>query len=463
MPLAAAPYSDAVTGSPTASPGAPAPDPVEREPWADALPRQLELFTRQLHSLRGRSAFHRRRLDAAGIGDGFAVRSWDDLRRVPFTEKSDVRSSLAADPPLGSHLGVALEDVAQVQATSGTTGSPSYIGLTDADLRTWAQLGARALRACGIRRGDRVLHAWSMSKGFAGGVPVTHMLRAAGATILPIGAEAGIERLLIVARDLGATALCTAPNFALYMGESAEDVIGVPARQLGLRTLVVGGEPGGGIPAVRARIEGTWDASCREVLGNSDIATIVWAECAAGDGMHFIGQDLVLAELIDPQTGEHVDPVAGAIGEIVYTALRREASALVRFRSRDPVEVIGDTCTCGRTSYRLRCFGRTDDMLLVRGINVWPTAVQEIVTAFRPRTTGAMRIVADFDGHVTQRPLRIEVERSEGEPDAAALAGDLSRSIRSRLVFTAAVDVLEPGVLDRPGAAKVKLVHRVSG
>jgi phenylacetate-CoA ligase len=125
--------------------------------------------------------------------------------------------------------------------------------------------------------------------------------------------------------------------------------------------------------------------------------------------------------------------------------------------------VIGDTCTCGRTSYRLRCFGRTDDMLLVRGINVWPTAVQEIVTAFRPRTTGAMRIVADFDGHVTQRPLRIEVERSEDERDAAALAGDLSRSIRSRLVFTAAVEVLEPGVLDRPGAAKVKLVHRVSG
>ncbi|QEC46975.1 phenylacetate--CoA ligase [Baekduia soli] len=440
----------------------PRPDPIELEPWKAVAGRQLELFTAQLQGLRERSAFHRRRLEAAGIGPDFAARSWDDLRRVPFTEKADVRASLAADPPLGSHLGVPLDQVAQVQATSGTTGSPSYIGLTDADVQTWAQLGARAFRASGVRPADRVLHAWSMSKGFAGGVPVMHMLRTAGATILPIGAEAGVERLLVVARDLGATVVCTAPNFALYLGERAPDILGVAARDLGVRALVVGGEPGGGIPAVRERIEETWGATCREVLGNSDIATIIWAECEAGDGMHFIGHDLVLAELIDPVTGEHVEPEAGAVGEIVYSALQREASAHLRFRSRDHVEVLGTgRCSCGRTSYRLRCFGRTDDMLLVRGINVWPTAVQEIVTAFRPRTTGAMRIVADFEGHSTQRPLRVEVERAPGEGEAA-LADDLTRSIHSRLVFSADVAVLEPGTLARPGAAKVQLVHRVA-
>ena len=183
------------------------------------------------------------------------------------------------------------------------------------------------------------------------------------------------------------------------MGDSAEDIIGMQARELGLRTLVVGGEPGGGIPGRPRPDRGAWGASCREVLGNSDIATIVWAECEAGDGMHFIGQDLVLAEMIDPQTGKHVEPVAGAIGELVYSALRREASALLRFSSGDIVEVIGDSCACGRTSFRLHCFGRTDDMLLVRGINVWPTAVQEMITAFRPADHGRMRIVADFDGH----------------------------------------------------------------
>jgi phenylacetate-CoA ligase len=435
-------------------------DPVELQPWEATMPRQLELFTAQLHSLRERSAFYRDRLAGAGIGPDWRADDWEDLLAVPLTTKDDIRASLAAHPPLGAHLGVAPEQVVQVQATSGTTGSPSYLALTAADVQTWAELGARAFRAAGLRPGDRVLHAWSMSKGFTGGVPVVRMLQRLGATPVPIGAEAGAERLLVVARDLGATAICAAPNFAIYLGEQAEGMIGMPAADLGIRALVVGGEPGGGIPAIRERIQTLWGGTCCEVLGNSDIATIVWAECAERGGMHFIGHDIVLAELIDPDSGAHIEPHAGAVGEIVYTALRREASALLRFRSGDRVEVLADSCTCGRTSYRLRCFGRTDDMLLVRGINVWPTAVQEVVAGFRPRATGVMRIVADFDGHVTQRPLRIQVERADTGVDAEALAEDIARSISSRLVFSSRIEVVDPGVLEAPGAAKVKLVVR---
>jgi phenylacetate-CoA ligase len=435
-------------------------DAVQREPDDTLLPRQLELFTRQLQSLRGRSPFYRDRLDEAGVGGDWVARTWDDLRQVPTTDKSDIRASLAAEPPLGRHAGVAVEDVLQIQATSGTTGSPSYLGLTAADLDTWAELGARALQAAGIRRGDRVLHAWSMSKGFTGGVPVVRMLQAAGAVVLPVGAEAGVERLLTVASDLGATAMVTAPNFAVYMGEQSPRVLGRPAVDLGVRALVVGGEPGGGIPSVRARIQETWGATCCEVLGNSDIATLVWAECDARDGMHFVGQDIVLAELVDPETGAHVEPVAGATGELFYSALRREASALLRFRSGDRVEVLGTTCSCGRLSYKIRCFGRTDDMLLVRGINVWPTAVQDVITGFRPRAGGAMRIIADFDGHTTQRPLRIELERADLEVDGTQLAQDIAKSLSSRLVFSSEIVVVDPGTLAPPGAAKVALVHR---
>jgi phenylacetate-CoA ligase len=441
------------------------PDKIEREAWETAAPRQLELFTTQLRSLYTRSAFYRERLEAAGIGPDYVAHDWDDLLAVPTTSKDDIRASLQAVPPLGAHLGVPLDQVVQVQATSGTTGVPSYLALTAEDVETWADLGARALHAAGIRPGDVVLHAWSMSKGFTGGVPMVRMLQRAGATVLPIGAEAGVERLLVVARDVGATAICTAPNFCIYMAQQAPRYLGMEARELGIRALVVGGEPGGGLPSVRQHIEALWGATCCEVLGNSDIATLVWAECHAQHGMHFTGQDFVLAEIVDPETGRHVDPVEGASGELVYSALRREASALLRFRSGDIVEILGGegTCDCGRSSYRLRCVGRTDDMLLVRGINVWPTAVHEVVAGFRPRATGVMQIVADFEGYTTQRPLRVQVERASIEVDAGELASDIERSLSSRLVFSAVVECLDPGVLEPPGAAKVKLVHRASG
>jgi phenylacetate-CoA ligase len=440
-------------------------DSVELQAWEDVLPRQLDLFSSQLQSLYARSPFFRERLSGAGIDGTFVAREWDDLLAVPTTTKDDIRASLAAEPPLGSHLGVPLEQVVQVQATSGTTGTPSYLALTENDLQTWADLGARAFRAAGIGPGDVVLHAWSMSKGFTGGVPVVRMLQRAGAMAVPIGAEAGVERLLVVARDLGATALCTAPNFAAYFASQAPKHIGMEASELGIRRLVVGGEPGGGIPTVRRSIEEAWNATSCEVLGNSDIATIVWGECLERAGMHFLGHDIVLAEIVDPETGKHVDPVAGAEGEIVYTALRREASALLRFKSGDRVEVLADagSCACGRTSFRLRCIGRTDDMLLVRGINVWPTAVQEVIAGFRPRATGAMRILADFEGYTTQKPLRIQVERAAADVDAESLAADIERSLSSRLVFSAQVECVDSGVLDPPGAAKVKLVERVVG
>jgi phenylacetate-CoA ligase len=179
--------------------------------------------------------------------------------------------------------------------------------------------------------------------------------------------------------------------------------------------------------------------------------------------MHFIGQDLVLAELVDPVTDTPVEPRAGATAEIVYTALVREASPLIRFRSGDLVEVRGTDCGCGRTSYKIRCFGRTDDMLLVRGVNVWPTAVQGVVAGFAPRTTGAMRILLDFDGYTTNRHLKVNVERCDDVIGEAAdrLAAEITAAIRSKLAFQADIHLVPAGELEPPGAAKVRLVERV--
>lgn len=436
---------------------------AELEPLEDGADRQLEALNRQLGYLWRASEFHRRKLGAAGLTDAFQVRSWEDLAQIPFTTKQDLRQSLSEAPPLGHHLCARHEDVVQIQATSGTTGSPSYFGMTASDRDVWSEMGARCLTAGGFRAGMTVLHSWSMSKGFSGGIPVVQMLQYLGMTLLPIGAEAGAQRLLTVLKEQRVDAACGTPNFFQYLGDQAAEVIGQPLSELPVAHVVVGGEPGGGIPPIRAAIERGWGATCTEVLGNSDIAPLVWAECLERSGMHFCGQDLVLAELVDPVTDRHLEPEVGIEGELIYTALKREASPVLRFRSGDRVRVLGTECACGRTSYKIRCVGRTDDMLIVRGVNVWPTAVQEIVVGQRPATTGAMRIVVDFEGHATNERLVIHVERAPGVDEAGTLRlrDNLVKAMRSALVINPQIVIVEPGSLEPPGAAKVRLVERL--
>ncbi|MFY9468595.1 MAG: hypothetical protein WAP37_00540, partial [Solirubrobacterales bacterium] len=231
---------------------------------------------------------------------------------------------------------------------------------------------------------------------------------------------------------------------------------------LGVTRLIVGGEPGGGVPAVRERLEDTWGATVREMLGGTDLACTYWGECDAADGMHFLSPDLMVAELIDPDSGDRIDPVEGATGELVYTALRREASPVLRFRTRDHVVVTGTACACGRTGFKIRCVGRTDDMLIVRGINVFPSAVKDLVMTLRPRATGELRIRPDFDGHTTQRPLPVVIEHAAGLDDAGRerLTVEAEARLRGALNIKAIVTLVEEGTLERPGLQKVALIER---
>ncbi|MCD0451715.1 hypothetical protein LO762_21315 [Actinocorallia sp. API 0066] len=351
----------------------------------------------------------------------------------------------------------------QIQASSGSTGSPSYVGLTASDITTWCELGARALYANGFRPGDRVLHAFGMSKGFVGALPVTQILQYMGIVDIPIGAEAGADRLLRVQADQRPNALIGTPYFLAYLAEQAPDIVGKPATELGVRAISVGGEPGGGIPAVRDNLQALWGATAREMLGGTDIACTYWGECEAGDGMHFLSPDLMVAELIDPDTGAAVTPVEGAHGELVYTALRRRASPLLRFRTRDHVVVTGTSCACGRTGYKVRCVGRTDDMLIVRGINVFPSALKQLVLEFTPEATGEMRIRADFTGHSTQHPLKLVVEHAADLPPHHHddLRTRLETRIRSALNVKTTITLVPEGTLKRPDHIKVALIERV--
>lgn len=436
--------------------------PIEGlEPAALLGLQQARLAAQYEHLLR-HSVFYRRKFAAAGLGPG-AVRTLADLARVPFTTKQELRDSLRATPPFGEHLAVPMEQVIQMQASSGTTGSPSYVALTAQDAVTWQEGSARSLFACGIRPGDRVLHGFSLSKGFVGGLPIFQALQFMGALDIPIGADGGVDRLLAAAFDLKPQAIVGTPNFLLHLAEAAQAQLGRDVREIGVRRLVVGGEPGGGIPALRQRIQDAWGATLTELMGGTDLGVIYWAECDDQSGMHMTAPDHIVAELIDPDSGQVRPFTEGATGELVYTAIHRQASPVFRFRSGDHVVVTGMRCRCGRHQPKIRCFGRTDDMLIVRGVNLFPSAVQDLIGSMAPRVSGQVRVLADFDGHSTQANLKVVVERAEHEPPDVQLP-ELKQQIEARIrgALSVKADVLlaPHGSIEKPGAAKVKLVWR---
>jgi phenylacetate-CoA ligase len=337
------------------------------------------------------------------------------------------------------------------------------VALTRQDAAMWQESSARSLFACGIRPGDRVLHGFSLSKGFVGGLPIFQALQYMGALDIPIGADGGVERLLAAAFDLRPDAIVGTPNFLLHLAEAAQSLLGRDVRELGVRRLVVGGEPGGGIPALRQRIQEAWNAPSCELMGGTDLAVIYWAECEHQAGMHMTAPDFIVTELIDPDSGQPKPFEQGATGELVYSAIHRQASPVLRFRSGDHVVVTGTQCACGRRQPMIRCFGRTDDMLIVRGVNLFPSAVQDLIEAMRPTVSGQVRVIADFEGHSTQANLKLLVERAEGEPPGLslpALKQEIEQRVRGALAVKAEVLLAPHGSIEKPGAAKVKLVLR---
>ena len=434
---------------------------VETEPWPEIQAQQLHKLQAQLAYLAGHSTFYQRKLGAAGVVPS-DIRTLADLQRIPFTTKQELRDSLQAAPLLGLHRAAPQADIVQIQASSGTTGSPAYVGLTAADRDNWAEMTARGLYASGIRPGDTVLHAFSMSKGFVGGIPIWQGVTRIGAVDLPVGADGGVDRLLIAARDARPRCIVGTPNFLLYLATVAHDLVGVKAPDLGVRRLVVGGEPGGGIPAIREGLQSHWEATCCEVMGGTDLGCVYWAEADDQRGMYFVAPDFILAELIDPDTAQPVPWSEGATGELVYSALGRQASPVLRFRSGDHVTVTAMGGPGGRTTPAIRCFGRTDDMLIVRGVNLFPSAVQDIVSSMRPLVGGVMRVLADFQGHTTQDNLKLLVERA---PDAApATDAEVARQVETRVRNALAVKVdvtmVRHAFFDAPGAQKVALTLR---
>jgi phenylacetate-CoA ligase len=416
---------------------------------------QLERLQAQLAYVAKHSPFYADLWAAQGF-DPATVTTLDGFD-APFTTKDMLRDSQLEAPPLGRHAAAPMRDVVRIHASSGTTGRPSYVGITPRDMDDWTEVVARVLYAEGMRPDDVVVHAFGLGF-FVGGLPLKDATERIGATFVPTGTT-GSDRIVQSIRDLGATVLMSTPSYATYLAEYCRDRLDLDPKSLGLKKLLLGAEPGASIPGVRSQLESDFGATVGDGMGNADVFPIYLGTCPEQNGLHICAEDQLLTEIIDPDTGERVEWVDGAEGELVVTHLRRECVPLVRFRVRDRVVVRTDPCPCGRTSARLHCVGRTDDLLFVAGVNVWPSAVKDVVTSMQPRTTGAMQIVLPDAGPVVRPPLRVQVEYGPDEEDLDGLRSAVEHELRTRLVVKAAVELVPPHALPR-WEMKAQLVRR---
>ncbi|PHS21116.1 MAG: phenylacetate--CoA ligase [Robiginitomaculum sp.] len=425
---------------------------------ADAIINlQEEKLEKQISYLWEKSKFYREKLKNAGAEPG-DINTLKDLSRLPFTEKQELRDSQVQAPPLGTHAAVPMKDVIRIYASSGTTGTPSYVGVTRMDDEVWTEAVARAYWAQGLRPGS--IFAMGFGIGFfVGGIPVCNGVHKIGSTFLPIGVGASDRLIESIASNRADTLACT-PSYASYLAEYASAKMNIDPRDLGIKKLMVGAEPGGGIPEFRSHLEEAWGAHVTECVGNADVVPIHSAECEYQDGNHFLLPDHLILEIIDPNTGA-VIPVDGdnVEGEMVFTHLGRQCGAHLRFRTRDHVVIKTSPCPCGRTGIRLKVIGRTDDLMIMRGVNIWPSAVKDLVMSFRPRTTGVMRIVLDAPGPQVSSPLKIEIEASAGLKDSQSLKREIEKLLRNKLIFTSDVSIVPANSLPRT-EMKTKLIHK---
>jgi phenylacetate-CoA ligase len=418
---------------------------IETATVKETASMQDALLARQLDYLFARSEFYRKKFHAAGVRRK-DFRKLRDLARFPFTTKEELRASQAAHPPLGRHIAAEWRDVIRVHSSTGTTGKPSFIGITRRDAKVWTRLTARSFYTQGLRKTDVVMHAAGLTL-FVAGLTSKDAIESIGAVFVPLGTGAS-EKALAMIPLLRVNAMHCTPSYAAYFADFVREA-GINPRELGLKKLFCGAEPGAGIPAIRAKLEQDWGARVTEGLGNADMAPIIFSECPEQSGMHFNGPDAVVAEIVDPETGEGLPLVTGVAGELVYTSLQRECVPLLRFRTRDRVQVLGTSCACGRTGFKLRCMGRTDDMLIVLGVNVFPSAIKDVVSSFYPAATGEIQIVLDKPGPGVAPPLKVVAECRSEPAASAALKAAIERKIKATLSISASVVPVPAGALPR--------------
>ncbi len=415
---------------------------METLPRAELEQLQVQRLRDLVERLYARSPFYRARLEAARVGPG-EIRTLGDLQRLPFTTKSDVRGSY----PFGLFT-VPQEEVLELHCSSGTTGSPILVGYTRADLDLWSEVMARVMGCAGVGPGDRVHNAYGYGL-FTGGLGFHYGALRVGATVLPIS-SGNTARQVKLMNDLGCTVLCCTPSYALRIAEVMEEE-GI--RPKALRVGIFGAEPWS--EGMREEIQRRLGIRAVDIYGLSEvIGPGVACECwEVQQGLH-VNEDHFLVEVVDPRTGEPLPE--GERGELVFTTLTREATPVLRFRTGDLSSITREPCRCGRTLARIaRITGRVDDMLIIRGVNVFPSDVESILARF-PELELQYQIVVDRERALDVLEVRVEAKegfyRDEGVKE---LEQRVAERLREGLGVSARVTVLRPKELPRTEVGKV--------
>ncbi len=401
----------------------------------------------QLDYLWSSSAFYQAKFAEAGVKRG-TIRDVTDLPLLPFTEKDECRRSQQEQPPFGNYLACSQEQVMRVHKTSGTTGLALYVALTRRDRDLMNECAARSYWASGLRPSDTVVHCLNY-RLWIGGYSDHEGLETTGATVVPFGV--GQTALLLqTIRELQINAISATPSYMLPLSEAAL-AQGLNPRDLGLRKGFFGAEPGMSEPSVRTRMEETWGMRAMDAnFGMADIISIMGSECGERAGLHFHAQGAVAVELIEPETGASLAFTEGAVGELVYTHLLKEAQPLVRYRAHDVVCILGiEPCACGRTSFRFRVLGRSDDMLHVRGINVFPTAVGNTLVHLSDRLSGEFQIIVDHGPPHQYLRVRVELAQNLASDQIGDLPQQIVHALREQLNFRAEPELVPYGTLPR--------------
>jgi phenylacetate-CoA ligase len=342
---------------------------------------------------------------------------------------------------------VSVDELDWMSTTTGTTGVPTPYPFTNRDLWDfWGEYEARCAWRAGVRSHDRILHCFALSMVVAG-VTAAIGFQKTGAMVLPVGAEAKSERILMTQNLFRGTVYIGTPSLAEYLIEQAPKLINKRAWELGLKILMCGGEPGAGIPEIRNKLQTAYNAKLYDMGAGMGFS----CDHPEYQGMHWIGDDLCYLELVDPDTKAPIPFENGAVGEGLHTTLENDGWVWVRESPGDMLQVFTDPCPCGRTGFRYKIIGRSDDMLKVKGVMVYPANIKGVINDFLPRVTGEMRIVLDEKPPRVVPPLKLRVEHARGIQGAAleALGNEITEAMSKRLKVSPRILWAEPGSLER--------------
>ncbi|MEW6443327.1 MAG: phenylacetate--CoA ligase [bacterium] len=411
---------------------------------------QLQRVRTQVRRVYEHVPFYRTRMELAGLGPE-TVRNLEDLRRLPFTIKSDLRDHY----PFGL-FAAPMEEIVRIHASSGTTGKPTVVGYTRRDIEIWSEVMARTLASAGVGRGDIIQNAFGYGL-FTGGLGAHYGAERVGAAVVPISVG-NTKRQIMLMKDFGITALCSTPSYALYLGEVAEQM-GTPIRDMPLRVGIFGAEPW--TESMRQQIERDLGIDAIDIYGLSEIiGPGVAAECKAKAGLHLM-EDHFLPEVIDPATGEVLEP--GMTGELVLTTLTKEGIPLIRYRTRDITSLEPERCSCGRTTLRMRKIsGRSDDMLIIRGVNVFPSQIESVLLEV-PEVAPHYLIYVDRVHSLDTLEIHVEVSEKMFSDEIKLLENiekRIQEEVESTLQIAVKVKLVEPNTIARSEGKATRVIDR---